>query len=84
MERNDLSRRAVLGGAMNGLVTLALMPRNLSGWAASAPDDPSKANAERISNCYKRIYISQHYEDWDPRFFENYDVNKIIKTVEEE
>jgi Hypothetical glycosyl hydrolase 6/Beta-galactosidase trimerisation domain len=83
METNNLSRRAILGGAATGLAAMTLMPGDLLGWEPAPPDDASRANAERINNCYKRIYISQHYEEWDPRFLENYDVNKLIKTIDE-
>jgi hypothetical protein len=84
MEDNNLSRRAILGGAVNGLAALTLMPRGLGAFAtAAAAEDPSSANGDRISKCFKRIYISQHYEEWDPRFFENYDVNKLIKVIDE-
>ncbi len=30
--------------------------------------------AEWISGLYNRFYTSQHYEEWDPRFFEKYDL----------
>jgi len=38
-------------------------------------------NAERISDLYARAYISQHYEDWDPRIFEKYDISKVIEVI---
>ena len=80
MENDKLSRRAILSGA----VALTLALQGMAGLAAAAPaESPDKANAERINNCYKRIYISQHYEDWDPRFLENYDVNHLIKVIDE-
>lgn len=39
-------------------------------------------NAERINNHYARVYISQHYEDWDPRILEKYDISKLIQVLE--
>lgn len=38
--------------------------------------------AERINNCYTRVYISQHYEEWDPRILEKYDLSKVIETID--
>ena len=38
--------------------------------------------AERIAKCYRRFYTSQHYEDWDPRIFERYDISDFIQRVE--
>jgi hypothetical protein len=40
------------------------------------------ARAERITKCYRRFYTSQHYEDWDPRIFERYDVSRFIQQVD--
>jgi len=77
VESSKLTRRTILSGAA---VSLALTP-----WASGgAPaDSPSKANAERLHTCLKRIYISQHYEDWDPRFLEHYDVKQMIKIIDD-
>ncbi len=38
--------------------------------------------AERIAKCYRRFYTSQHYEDWDPRIFERYDISDFLQRVE--
>jgi hypothetical protein len=38
--------------------------------------------AERIAKCYRRFYTSQHYEDWDPRIFERYDIRDFLQRVE--
>lgn len=38
--------------------------------------------AERIAKCYRRFYISQHYEDWDPRIFARYDISDFLQRVE--
>lgn len=83
MENSNCSRRIVLGGAVSAIAALTLGPRDLLGVTAAAQgEDLSKANAERIHGCLKRIYISQHYEEWDPRFLEHYDVNQIIKIID--
>lgn len=38
-----------------------------------------KATAERINDKYCRFYVSQHYEAWEPRVFEHYDLDDFIK-----
>jgi hypothetical protein len=38
---------------------------------------------DKINSAYTRAYISQHYEDWDDRIFENYDINNYLKTLDE-
>jgi len=38
--------------------------------------------AERIAQCYRRFYTSQHYEDWDPRIFARYDIADFLRRVE--
>ena len=30
-----------------------------------------------LNTHYKRFYVSQHYEDWDPRIFEKYSVDQM-------
>jgi len=39
-------------------------------------------NAQWIDNKYARFYNTQHYDDWDPRFFEKYDLKKLIESWE--
>lgn len=39
-------------------------------------------NAQWINEYYARFYNSQHYDDWDPRFFEKYDLKKLIENWE--
>ena len=36
--------------------------------------------AKLINDKYKRFYTSQHYEEWDPRFFEKYDISEFIQN----
>jgi hypothetical protein len=38
--------------------------------------------AQRIAKCYRRFYTSQHYEDWDPRIFERYNISDFLRHVE--
>jgi len=38
--------------------------------------------AQAIARCYRRFYVSQHYEDWDPRIFERYDISDFLQRVE--
>ena len=37
---------------------------------------------ERMNDCYCRSYISQHYEGWETRILERYDINNYIKTLD--
>ena len=39
-------------------------------------------NAKHLEQFINRFYVSQHYEDWHPRFFEKYDVDELIKKVD--
>jgi hypothetical protein len=40
------------------------------------------SRAERIAQCYRRFYTSQHYEDWDPRIFARYDIADFLRRVD--
>ncbi len=35
-----------------------------------------------VDGAYTRLYVSQHYEAWDPRFLERYDVGELIRIVD--
>lgn len=35
-----------------------------------------------LDQCYRRVYISQHYESWESRTFEQYDVSDMIQIIE--
>ncbi len=37
---------------------------------------------QRIPKCYRRFYTSQHYEDWDPRIFQRYDITQFLQRVD--
>lgn len=37
---------------------------------------------DKISTSYCRAYVSQHYEGWDPRIFENYDINNYLEVLD--
>lgn len=36
-----------------------------------------------LNHCYTRSYISQHYEDWDKRIFQDYDIDEVIRVLDE-
>lgn len=36
-----------------------------------------------LDKCFTRAYVSQHYEDWDKRIFENYNVHDVIRVLDE-
>tara|TARA_R110002124_G_scaffold77169_8_gene206637 strand:+ start:14600 stop:16717 length:2118 start_codon:yes stop_codon:yes gene_type:complete len=40
-------------------------------------------NIDWLNKCYTRSYISQHYGDWDKRIFKDYDINEILRILEE-
>lgn len=40
------------------------------------------AAQEQISQEYCRVYVSQHYEAWEDRIFENYDLQNYLETLD--
>ncbi len=39
---------------------------------------------DKMNDCYCRSYVSQHYEGWETRMFERYDIDDYLRTLDDQ